>query len=181
MHYPIGHFNPSFPTFNSYLCSDGEWVMITITEYAEKLPRFCQVFGIPESVYTDPRFSTVEEVQKPENLRAMVEYIDAAIIQYPSETVVEMMKAVDMVASTYVHFTDFAENEQAHINGNFEHFTFENGNTVSFPANPILFNGGEDNYHLTPAPKPGEHNEEVFTELGYSAEELRRLREANVI
>ncbi|MBR6114169.1 MAG: CoA transferase [Oscillospiraceae bacterium] len=181
MRYPIGHFNPSYPTFNSYQCSDGEWVMITITEYAEKLPKFCEVFGIPASVYTDPRFSTVEEVQKPENLRAMVEHIDAAIGRYTSREVVEMMTAADMVATTYVHFTDFAENEQAHINGNFEYFTFENGHTVSFPANPVLFNGGEDNYHLTPAPKPGEHNEEVFTALGYAPEELERLREAKII
>ena len=181
IHYPKGHFNPTLPTFNSYLCSDGEWVMITVTEYAEKFPSFCRLFGIPESVWTDPRFSTVEASQQPDNLREIVGIIDEAIAKHTSAEVVEMMKSADLVATTYTHFPDFAENEQAHANGNFEHFTFENGSVISLPANPVLFNNGEDNYSLTAAPKVGEHNAEVFSALGYSPEQLEDLRQRQII
>lgn len=181
MKYPIGHFNPSYPTFNSYLCKDGEWIMLTLTEYEQKLEKFCKAIGISESVYKDPRYNTVKSVQEPENNKTMVAYIDEAISKYTSKEAVELFKENDIVATTYVHFTDFAVNKQAHANGYFEYFTFDNGETISLPANPVLFNNGEYNQHLTACPKLGEHNREILTELGLSESDMDSLRDKKVI
>ena len=179
--YPRGHFDPSLPTFNSYLCKDGEWVMITVNEYPRQFPLFCQAFGIPESIYKDPRFATEAEVQKPENMKEIVSIIDKVIEQHTIDEVLEIMRKADLTASKYDHFSDFAVNEQAHANGFFEYYTSPNGQTASYPANPVIFNGGEDNLHLDRYPELGEHNDEVYEALGHTKEELEALRAEGVI
>ena len=179
--YPRGHFDPTLPTFNAYKCKDGEWLMLTVNEYTKYLPKFCEVFGISDIVLSNPNFNSEVEIHKPENMKAMVEILDDVFIKYTSDEALKMMIDNDMVASKYPHFSDFAVNEQAHANGYFEYYTSPNGQTASYPANPITFNNGEDNLNLAPFPKLGEHNEEVFHSLGLSDEQMAELRAKKVI
>lgn len=179
--YPRGHYDCSLPTFNTYKCKDGEWLMLTVNEHTRLFPRFCKTFGIPEEIYTQPRFADEKQIHERENMEAMVNIIDEVMLKYTSDEALQMMKDVDLVAAKYAHFSDFAVNEQAHINGYFEYFTSANGQAASYPANPVIFNDGEDNLHLTGFPKLGEHNEEIYTAIGCTAEQLQELRDKKII
>ena len=48
------------------------------------------------------------------------------------------------------------------------------------PASPLTF-GGETPDFSRPSPVVGEHTQEILAELGYSAEEIDRLRAENVV
>lgn len=179
--YPRGHYDCTLPTFNTYKCKDGEWLMFTVNEWVRLFPKFAKVFGLPEELLSDPEIMDEVNIHKPENLKRVVDIIDEVMIKYDSDEALKMAVENDLVASKYCHFADFAVNEQAHANGYFEYYTSPNGQTASYPANPVMFNWGEDNMHLEKYPEVGEHNEEVFTSLGYSADELKALQEKKVI
>jgi crotonobetainyl-CoA:carnitine CoA-transferase CaiB-like acyl-CoA transferase len=46
---------------------------------------------------------------------------------------------------------------------------------------PVRFSAGPDRFHVEPAPLLGQHNDELLTEIGLSADEIAELEADGVI
>ena len=78
------------------------------------------------------------------------------------------------------HFKDVAEEEQAWANGFLEKIEYENGVSLAMPTSPFIMDsvGG---IKTKPAGKIGGNTREVLLDMGYSNEEIDKLKNAGVL
>jgi len=73
-----------------------------------------------------------------------------------------------------------AEEEQASANGFLEKIEYENGVSLAMPTSPFIMNSvGE--IKTKPAPRIGGDTREVLLNMGYSNEEIDKMKEAGVL
>ena len=70
---------------------------------------------------------------------------------------------------------------QLQFRGFFEYVGHPVNARVPHSTVPVRFSAGPDRFHLNPAPLLGEHNHELLTELGLSADEIAELEADGVI
>ena len=169
----------SKPTAISYECADGEWMMISVLEYARYFPALCKVLGIPE-LAEDPRFLTEKEMMKPENKAELVKIFESRFITKTSVEWDPLLIEADIVHDRLVHFSEISKNEQARVNHFIEEVTFGNGSKGWLPR-PSIFsdNMGLPDYKL--APTLGADSNEILASIGYSSEDVQALQERAII
>jgi crotonobetainyl-CoA:carnitine CoA-transferase CaiB-like acyl-CoA transferase len=75
---------------------------------------------------------------------------------------------------------DVINDPQAHANGSFVEVDHPTGQRIQMVATPIDFRSTPAQT-LTAAPEVGQHTEEVLLAVGYSWEEMAKLKERRVI
>ena len=160
-----------------YACKDG-YIQFTWT-MRQHWPRFCRWIGRPE-LLEDPKFATVEQRMQPEQM-GVIEAFGASFLM--DHTMAELMESMeehqipggcvysvaDVVADAQMQHRQFFVEIDHPVAGKFRY--------PGAPARPL-----ETPWQAGRAPLLGEHNEEVYCgRLGYSKEDLVRLREQGVI
>ena len=169
----------SKPTAIPYECADGEWMMISVLEYARYFPALCAVMGVPE-LAQDPRFQLEREMMKPENKAELVKILEARFITKPSAEWDALLTEADIVHDRLAHYSEISTNEQARVNHYMEEVTFGNGTKAWLPR-PAIFsdNMGLPEYKLSPT--LGANNHEILADLGYSSEEIQDLQKREIV
>lgn len=177
--FPKSRYAPSSPLSQTYQCKDGEWLTLTVLQYEKQWPILCEIFGMQE-LTDNPEYNNVVSVRKPENNEYIVRRLEEAFLEKERDEWSKMLTGADIPHEKARHYKDLATDQQALDNNYFSPFTCENGNTFMMPTTPVQFRHNEP-LDCDPAPKLGQHNEEVLKEIGYSEEEIRSLRESNAI
>ncbi len=177
--YPKDRYLPSSPFTNSYQCSDGEWITLTILAYERYWNAFCDALEIPE-IMEDKRFSTLKAAKVPENNRALCHVLDEAFIKKDSAYWVERLTAADIAFERCRHYSEVSKDPQAIANNYVAPFTMKSGKSFMLPMTPVQFSVNEA-LDSAPAPMIGEHTEAVLKELGYSEADIAALKEAKAI
>ena len=167
----------SIPTTCPYKCKDGVWLMPTIMDHTRLFPLFCKVLGI-EEVGKDERYATPNEVMK--NADTLIPMLEKSFAAKDSEELLEGMREADIVCTVVNNFNDVTKDEQAWANRYLHEFTFQNGNKAALPCTPIQTAETEDAEYKR-GPRLGEDTQDILEKLGYTAEEISRLREECVI
>lgn len=163
------------PGSGIFPCKEG-WILLSVT-LQNGWPRFCDALGKPEWL-EDPRFSTGRERGRNKDL------INAALKELLST--MTMAEAVEHFTRYDVVAAPCNDIPQAAA----ESHPWERRALVEVPdfqAGTIVVSGDYWHFSRTPAvigsaSKVGEHNEEILTSLlGYSADQIEQLREAQVI
>ena len=158
-------------------CKDGYMCLIAIQGYQWK--RFLEAMGTPEWM-GDPRFENriVMAMEHADELDALVmtwllDHTKDEIFQICREKQITFAPIRDLAeVATDPHFEEreyFVEIDRRHVG------------TMKYPGAPYRLS--ETPWQLkSPAPTLGEHNEEIYCgRLGYSKEDLARLRSGNII
>ena len=169
--------NSGNPIYNHYCCKDNKWIVIAHLDPDRWWAKVCGALGL-EKLVDDPRFSTLEARSK--NRRELVSIFDET---FAGKTRDEWMKILEDQGCIFTPIQNIGEvvaDPQVMANNyiiNIDHPTYGNTNTMGFPwdfsETPASWRRG--------APKLGEHTEEVLLELGYSKEEISKLRDDGAI
>lgn len=160
-----------------YQCADGEWVLLAGMGLNSAWNKAARMFGRPE-LLEDARFA--DGSLRREHARELYHICKEEFLKHPHKVWLEKAVEFDIPLVVMNHFSDVTTDEQAWANGYLEHMQCRSGETLVMPRSPIHMQSvGE--LKTTPAPRVGTHTREVLMELGYSEEELNRLKSAGII
>ncbi|MFQ5381513.1 MAG: CaiB/BaiF CoA transferase family protein [Dehalococcoidia bacterium] len=163
---------------NYYACSDGRWIMMTLTPPERHWGPLCKALGRPE-LESDPRYDTNEKREA--RAEELVGLLDEILATRPREEWLRAFAAHDLFCCAINTMEDLAKDPQVIENGylvDFDHPVF---GQVKVPGYPVHFSAAAAGMTL-PAPELGEHTDEVLSEVaGYTREEIEALHAEGVV
>ena len=174
---PWGPTGP-LPLYRPYQCKDGKWLFTGLGN-----PKFFMQFAIElghDEWLTDPLFEGAPFlIFPPRNAQVMsilkpiyaTKTRDQWLEQFGAQgiPVAPVQNIDDFMAYKQVIASDMVQTVREPKLGNVK----EMGVPVSLTDTPGKIKG--------PSPQPGQHTREILRELGYSAQEIKRLKQDNVI
>ncbi len=188
--YLVGHqYNPTevslrasygvgmgFP-YGNYPCKDG-YFGITGDARLDYWARVVAMLAMPE-LLEDPRFCTVEAQAKPENYEAFLQIFLPWCMERTKEEIVRLGQANRALVAPANNAEDLVNDPHMKARGSFVVIDHPMTGKVKYPGAP--FRAGSSFQVRRPAPLLGQHNEEVYEQLGYSKEDMVKMREVGVI
>jgi crotonobetainyl-CoA:carnitine CoA-transferase CaiB-like acyl-CoA transferase len=165
------------PIRNTYKTKDDRWILMNNMQGDRFWKLFCQVIE-REDLEKDPRFDTAEK--RAENHSELIKIINEVFAGKTYEEWNKRLAHSGLVWSPVQKPTEAVKDPQARANGSFVSFDFPKFGTYELLAPPQRLMGTPPTFR-TPAPRLGEHNEELLLELGYSRDDIGSLREKKVI
>lgn len=164
------------PMYRHYECSDGKWIQLALLQ-ERHWADFCKVMEL-EELENDPRFENL--VQRAINRKELVSILESRFASKPSDEWVEALRQAELLFCRVNTIADLIDDPQVTANDyiiEYDHPALGKVNMVGFPMHmsetPLSVR--------MPAPEWGQHTEEVLLELGYSWEDIVKLREEEVI
>jgi crotonobetainyl-CoA:carnitine CoA-transferase CaiB-like acyl-CoA transferase len=167
------------PLWNHYRCGDGLWLALSMLQPDRYWERFCAVLEIPEAA-ADARFKSM--LDRMMNAGECIALLDQVFARRPrAEWLRRLAEGGDFIYSIINAVDDLPDDPRMQANGYvtaFEHPAFGPTQVVGLP---VRLSDTPGSIRL-PAPEFGQHTEAILTEvLGYSWEEIGRLRDQEVI
>jgi crotonobetainyl-CoA:carnitine CoA-transferase CaiB-like acyl-CoA transferase len=167
------------PLWNHYKCADGEWIALAMLQADRYWPSFCRALDVPDAE-NDPRFKTM--LDRMMNAGDCVALLDATFATRPrAEWLERLRRGGDFIFSVVNSVDQLPDDTQVQANQyvtTYEHPSFGPTQVMGMPVGLSETPGTL----RLPAPEFGQHTEEILTGLlGYSWEDVGRLREAEVI
>ena len=174
----IPRANAFNPLWNHYRCADDKWIALAMLQPDRYWKDFCEVIGKPELI-EDPRFAANTRGW---NATALIAILDEVFAARPRDEWMRILKSRgDFIYTIVNSVSDLPDDPQVRANDyvvEYEHPALGNMTLLGMPVK-LSKTPGEPRGH---APEFGEHTELLMTEvLGYSWDDVARLREANVI
>ncbi|MFQ5826270.1 MAG: CaiB/BaiF CoA transferase family protein [Dehalococcoidia bacterium] len=165
------------PLCNSYATKDGEWLQLASKQSDRNWPDFCRALGI-EHLQNDPRFE--DHVKRSENAAELIAILDKIFAGATLDEWAQRFEGLNVHWSPVYTYSQVAADPQAWENGYIvetEHPQLGSlkvvGLPVAFSKTPPLVRSG--------APELGQHTEQIMLDIGYSWDDITRLKDQNVI
>jgi len=171
--------DPSYhsPLRNRFLCKDGKWILGAHHPEEKHWANFCKATGRPDLV-EDSYFTNARgEPQKYVELNAIY---DKIFLSKTSEEWMTIFGAHGLMFCVVRHIGEAQRDPQALANGFFTPCDHPVLGRMNLPAYPVQFSVSQAGTRCA-APKLGEHTDQVLGKIGYSAEEIHRLRKEGVV
>jgi len=167
-----------YPMRNYYKCSDGKWLMMTLTPPERHWEPLCNALEMPE-LMTDPRFLTDDDRLK--NASELVKIIDKIFLKRTLDEWLKIFNEHDLFCCGVNKLDQLHKDPQIIANEymvDFDHPVF---GTVKFPGYPAQLSGCKPGTK-TAAPELGKHTDIILKEIGgYTEEEITSMREKGII
>ncbi len=165
------------PIRNVYPTKDKRWIMLGMTNAQHLWPGFCRAIERPE-LENDPKFATYEA--RAQHAAELTEIIETIFRTRMYHEWIEILKAYNIIWSPVATPLEATQDEQARINEYFVDWDHPKYGKIKVLNNPIKLSETPAEIDKR-APDLGEHTEEVMEELGFSAEEIARMKKAGVV
>ena len=167
------------PLTNHYCCGDGKWLMLGMWQGDRYWHDFCQITGIQE-LANDPKFANLQA--RSQNAEELCSILSKLFASKPRDEWLRILKQnEDFMFGPINNVNDLVNDPQVLANDyiiDYDHPAFGKIKMVGFP---VEFEKTPARVER-PAPEFGQHTEEVLTQiLGYSREEISRLKDEEVI
>ncbi len=170
-----GTRHPSMAPFGAFECGEGLLVIAAGTD--SLWSDFCTAIDRPE-LYDDDRFSTVED--RLENRDALVEEIESALEGDTADAWLERLHAHSVPAGPIHDTCTIWEDEHVQTRKLHRRMEREGGDAADVIDHPVHFSNLATRLEVAPEAL-GESTDDVLERHGYSAEDIDRLREKNVV
>jgi len=165
------------PLYNFYKCADGEWIYLVMAQYDKFWPSFREAVGLQE-LETDPRFENTAAVLA--NSSELISILDRVMATKTRAEWMEVFAERDFQFAPIQRSAELANDPQALANEyimEYEHPAFGREKVIGLP-----YGFSETKPSLRhPCPQYGQHTEEVMLEIGYTWEDIARLKEQEAI
>lgn len=160
-----------------YCCADNEWVFIAAAYAATIIPKMCVAIGRSDLLENEEFMTASTRWQNRAKYYAI--FRDAFLTKTSQEWE-KIAEEMDFPLVRMSHYSDVSEDPQAWANGYLEHVEFANGRVDVMPVCPLEMDSvGE--VKTIPAPGIGHDTKAVFTELGYTEEQIAALQASGAI
>jgi crotonobetainyl-CoA:carnitine CoA-transferase CaiB-like acyl-CoA transferase len=184
--WPDAYYNLSFegdfaksPDFASFYSirktKDGFITMIAISD--DEFRATTRAIGRPEMA-DDPRFKTIADRMR--NAKVMTDMIAGIVEQMATAEITARLEAEDVPHARVLKREEVLTNEQVAANGSITTFDDPRAGKMRLARNPARFDR-EALPIRRPAPKLGEHTDEVLRELGREADDIAALRASGAV
>lgn len=171
-----GSGHPSFAPYRNFRCRDGQWVLIAgINERLWR--RIAQALGL-NSMIDDPRFAT--NTDRVRNRAAVDAEVEKAVGRFDTEPLLKLLMESGVPAAPVNTLDQTLNDPQTASLSIIQRMSHTKLGDIPVIGMPLEFSRLEPGIHRS-APLLGEHTNQVLAELGYSAEEISRLREKKAI
>ena len=165
------------PTFNSYECKDGKWIMLVCLESDRYWSDFCKVMGL-EEIRNDSRFDNL--TNRAENCVELISILDRKLATWDRDDLGKRYDECGILWAPVQDLKEVVKDPQAIANG----FVVEVDHPTHGPfmnvASPVQLSKTPASIRTT-APELGQHTEEVLLEMGYTWEDIAEFQEAGAI
>jgi crotonobetainyl-CoA:carnitine CoA-transferase CaiB-like acyl-CoA transferase len=167
------------PMRNMYQCKEGKWISFTTTTFEPGLwQEFCQIIERPD-LENDTKFTYYEK--RMENCGELIAILDGVFATRTREEWHDIFGRHGFLSSPVNTPIELKDDPQITENKYIVEFDHPALGRVLFPGYPVHFSEAFAGTR-TAAPELGEHTEEVLREIGgYSAEEIKRFKEKEII
>jgi len=144
-----------------------------------RLERQTRMMGNPPEL-SDPKFYDPETMGEPEVREEYEAYFLSWLMDHTKQEIFELGQAAGNVCAPMNNIDEVVDDPQANFREFFIEVDHPMTGKVKYPGRPFVME--ESPWMLRrPAPLLGQHNAEVYSELGYSNEDLVTLRQSQVI
>jgi crotonobetainyl-CoA:carnitine CoA-transferase CaiB-like acyl-CoA transferase len=169
-----GNQNPALSPAGAFRTSDGKYLTVAVLRESH-WKKFCSAISRPDLV-ADPRFSGNE--QRLVHRTALNEVLEAVFRARTQPEWLDALSAADILCSPVNSYEDVLADDG--LSEAIPTLEFElSDRLMRTVGNPVLLDGRQFEARRHP-PELGEHTVDVFTELGYSADEIESLRRSRV-
>lgn len=159
-----------------YPCADGYF---DCTIGRELWDRMVKMLGEPEYL-KDPKWLTDEAWAKPELREELRAFLLSWTMEHTREEIFQICQASHVICAPLNTVKDLFTDPHLKERGFFTEINHPITGRLRYPGRPFIMS--ETPWEVRrPAPLLGEHNEVVYGKLGYTKEDLVRLRETRVI
>ncbi len=172
---PIGNRHPSIAPFTSVKTADG---YINIACGNDALwAKLCEIIGRPDLV-SDSRF--VSNRTRCDHMTDLLPMLNEAMSGQSSAFWLEKLEAGHVPAGPINSISQVLSDPQVIARKMLLELTHPVAGLIKIPGSPVKLSETPAEVNA-PAPVLGQHNEEILTVLGYSAEQIEMLRSQSVI
>ena len=175
--FPKDKDHPANPFGWQYQCSDGEWLMIGVLDYADAYKKIMPLMGHSDLV-DDERFSTISAVQQ--HLDEFMPILRTGFMTDTRDNWVRRIGEQNIVIGKIGHLKELAYDEQAIANKFVVPVTFPSGKTVQMPTVPVQFSAYDVGAEYEPTGSIGRDDDKILAGIGYSEAEIAALKEKGV-
>jgi crotonobetainyl-CoA:carnitine CoA-transferase CaiB-like acyl-CoA transferase len=166
-----GYLNGGYPFYRVYECSDGKFLSLGALE-----PQFwralCEAISheelIDEQMAGDPRRAEIHKI------------LEETFATKPRDEWVEALASLDTCVAPVNDFDEMAADPQIQARGMITEQETPGSGAFRQLGIPLALRGNPGALRR-PAPRLGEHNAEIYGELGYEPPDLEQLKEEGVI
>ncbi|MCR9260433.1 MAG: CoA transferase [Pseudomonadaceae bacterium] len=159
-----------------YEASDGRWIQFSMLRQEEEFDRLLIALGQPDWLL-DERFSSPES--RIEHAQVFTQMIREVIIQRSSGQWMALFRSEGIPAALVAEFQDLPNDPQVLAN-DMAMPAAEDVGMARVVRDPVNVDGVA-RVGASRAPDIGEHSDEILTELGFSAEQVRELKQQGII
>jgi len=159
------------------LCLDSRWIAFGFLE-ARHFPRLAAALDL-EELAEDPRYATAEA--RGENLGALVERIDAQVIQRPAAEWIETLRTADIPCTVVHSYEMIREDPQAIANGYVNEFEHPKWGKVATHGPVAQFSESPAEVRFIAPITPGDHSREILEEAGFTEDEIAILADTGAV
>ncbi len=168
---------PGNPLTNHYKTKDGRWVVLAMPQSDRYWPEFCKAIG-REGLALDSRYRSHQ--LRLQNIVSLVSLLDKT---FAAKTYAEWKETLDKHGSIFGLIQTTSEvvsDPQAWANGMFTSIEHPTAGKIKLITAPGKFSK-TPGMPRTAAPELGQHTEEILLEIGYTWDDIARLKEEQVI
>lgn len=161
------------PLYGIYPSIDGEVGICAMTDGQVK--RLFKIMG-KEKLIDDERFSNM--VSRLEHIEELNEIVSSWTSNLKRDEIVEKLTGERIPCGPIYGISEVGDDKHLKARNMLHEVNYKN---MKFPIPGICPKLSESPESVVPAPELGEHNEEIFSSLGYSEEDMEELREGGII
>jgi crotonobetainyl-CoA:carnitine CoA-transferase CaiB-like acyl-CoA transferase len=176
-HTPLGRRAAPNPLFNFYRTKDDRWLHLIMLQPDRHWARFCEAVGLAECV-GDPRFQ--DAAARFQHCRELIAILDPLFASRTLSEWAGVLDRADCYWGRVQSIAELTEDSQASSIDAFVTVELPDGRPLRLVSSPIGFRGTPAAVR-GPAPELGQHTEEILLEVGYSWEDIGRLKEGGVL
>ena len=165
------------PLYNHYRCKDDKWIAIAHLDPDRYWPKICKAVGI-EELQNDPGFNSIEARGK--NAKELVAILDQRFVTKTREEWTKILKEEGCIFTPVQTPLDLTNDPQAFANNYFIDVQHPAWGKIKMTGFPWDFSDTPASWRRE-APAFGQHTEEILSELGYSGNDIAKLREKGAI
>jgi crotonobetainyl-CoA:carnitine CoA-transferase CaiB-like acyl-CoA transferase len=165
------------PLYNHYKAKDDKWFILAHLQPDRYWPKACRALGMPELEH-DPRFNNIEARGK--NAKELIAIMDKTFATRTREEWFKIFKEEGLIFAPIQTPTEVVNDPQAIANNYVVWFDHPVSGKTKMTGFPWDF-GKTPASVRREAPEFGQHTEEILMELGYTWEDITKLKEEKTI